>query len=189
MAVNRSADMALARSSHTKFVRTRRLPDGSWNGILCAAAALWHQLEAEMDRALAIVPLTARGFATLAEIAREPPSCQGTLAAHLGLQPSTTSELLKRLERRGLLRRRPKPIVLTDRGAAALAVAERIATRVEDAWAHRFAQAGGSQLGDARLQGLRRWLNESRAALLAAAGDAPTRDVMPARPCRVKRRA
>ncbi len=160
--------MALARSSHTKFVRTRRLPDGSWNGILCAAAALWHLLEAEMDRALAIVPLTGRGFAALAEIAREPPRTQGILAARLGLEPSTTSELLARLERRGLLSRRPKPIVLTDAGAAALAAAERIATKVEDAWARRLAQAAGSQLGDARHQGLRRWLTESCAALLAA---------------------
>ena len=121
-----------------------------------------------MDRTLAIVPLTARGFAALAEIAREPPRTQGILAARLGLEPSTTSELLARLERRGLLNRGPKPIVLTDRGAAALAAAERIGTRVEDAWARRLAQAAGSLLGDARHQGLRRWLTESRAALLAA---------------------
>jgi hypothetical protein len=50
------------------------------------------------------VALSAHGFAALSEIAREAPETQRDLAARLGLRPSTTSELLKRLQRRDLVR-------------------------------------------------------------------------------------
>ncbi|MFI5212936.1 MAG: MarR family transcriptional regulator [Gemmatimonadales bacterium] len=130
-----------------------------------------------MDRALAIVPLSARGFAALYEIATEPepesggtPLTQRALAARLGLGASTVSELLARLRRRGLVR----GTTVTEAGRAALAHAERVATRLEDDWSRRLDAAAGSAVPGLRRQGLRRWLAESRAAL-ASAGRPPCR--------------
>jgi DNA-binding MarR family transcriptional regulator len=138
-----------------------------------------------VDRALAIVPLTARGFAVLYEIHRETPASQGDLARRLGLEPSTTSELLKRPERGALVRRaisargpggrsgpgpmpprpgdrRPNAVALTEPGRAALAQAERIVSGIEEAWARRLAAAAGTQMPRLRLMALRRWLTENR---------------------------
>jgi DNA-binding transcriptional ArsR family regulator len=173
---------------------TQRLPFHGWKGLLGAALALSHALEAEMDHALAVVRLSARGFVALGEIAAEPPCSQGALATRLGLEASTTSELLKRLERRGLIEKeragkpgpsrpgrsgrgragtqlgrapgRPAtPVAITAEGRVVLAKAERIAVEVEDDWAKRIAVAAGSPYGFVRASGLRRWLCESWVAL------------------------
>ena len=92
-------------SSHTNLLRQLPGADGVPNALLGPVLALAHRLETEMDRALAIVGLTARGFGALTAIAREGPASQRLLALRLGLESSTTSELLQRLERRGLVRR------------------------------------------------------------------------------------
>lgn len=166
-------------SSHTKSRSTLHRPDGAWGGLLVASLALSRRLEAEMDHALAIVSLTARGFVALLLIAGDPVPTQADLAHRLALEPSTTSELLGRLARRKLVRRDPArrggrrcpprhtgpAVVLTRTGEAVLAEAARIATTVEEDWARRLAIGAGSPFTGMRAYGLRRWLTESTAAL------------------------
>jgi polysaccharide biosynthesis/export protein len=166
--------------------RSRRVGD-TWNGLLPPALALARVLEVEMDRALAMVPLSARGLVTLLEIARAPAATQRHLAHRLALTPSATSELLARLARHGLIvraaRRRggvrgakdaPDPgatvVSLTARGHHRLARAEAVASRLEDDWADRLGAGDPKGTRALRANGLARRLRESLAAL--AAGDA-----------------
>jgi DNA-binding MarR family transcriptional regulator len=132
-----------------------------------------------MDQALAVVPLSARGFVTLLEIEHRPIPTQAHLARRLGLGRGTTSDLLRRLERAGMVRRDParrggrRPLppgrqeaaTLTETGRAALAEAVRIAGQIEDDWARRLGGSGESAMPGLRAYGLRRWLTESAAAL------------------------
>lgn len=132
-----------------------------------------------MDRALAVVPLSARGFVTLLEVEKEPIPTQAHLARCLRLRPGTTSDLLRRLEQGGLVRRdparrggrRPQPpgpreaVTLTEAGQAALAKAVGIAAKVEDEWARRLGRPGDRTIPGLRAYGLKRWLTESAAAL------------------------
>jgi DNA-binding MarR family transcriptional regulator len=166
-------------SSHTNSTTSIPEPEGSWNGLLHLTIALSHHLETEMDRALAIVPLSARGLVVLQVIASQPTLCQQDLALRVGLMPSTMSEMLGRLERQGMVRRDParrgghrtqpprarRAATLTVAGGAALARAEGIATRLEERWAERLAVAAGSPFGWMRAHGLRRWLSQSLAAV------------------------
>jgi DNA-binding MarR family transcriptional regulator len=148
---------AVANShSYTNGGRDQHAPGGGWNGLLFVALAFARELEAEMDRALSVVPLTARGFVVLYEIAREDAPSQRALAARLGLGTSTVSELLRRLARRGLVRLTPVPAVLTEAGQMRLRAAEQIAARLEREWARRLGL---------RRQALRHWLVACRAAL------------------------
>ena len=132
-----------------------------------------------MDRALAVVPLSARGFVTLLEIAKEPIPTQAHLAGRLGLGPGTTSDLLRRLERGGLVRRDParrggrrpqaagprQAVALTEAGRAALGEAVSIAAKMEDDWTRRLNRGEQTPVPGMRAHGLRRWLLESLAAL------------------------
>jgi DNA-binding MarR family transcriptional regulator len=172
-------------TSHTKELDAQRPTPGGHQGLLRAAVALSHALETEMDRALEVVGLSARGFVALLEIDREPPLSQRTLSARLGLGEGTTSELLRRLERRGLIqrrttatggaddshrRRRGRPartVVLKAAGRATLAKAKRIALMTEADWARRLALASNSPFAGVRAQGLQRWLRESLQSLAA----------------------
>ncbi len=185
-APRRPADKAEV-SSHTNLLARCLAPDGTWAGLLAAATALSHLVEGEMDRALAIVGLTATGFAAILEIARAEVASQGELARRLGISGGATSELLGRLRRRGLVslraagsakrRRRVRPsgskrarsrggrppnaVSLTPAGRALLAVAARIAQRVEGDWAARLAaEDGRAGVRPTRVWGLRRWLTE-----------------------------
>jgi DNA-binding MarR family transcriptional regulator len=140
--------------------------------------AFSREVEGEMDRALAIVPLSARGFAALYEIATGPEPKSGdtalsqrALAARLGLRSSTVSELLGRLRRRGLVR----GMAVSEAGLAVLAHAERVARRLEDDWSRRLDAAAATPVRGLRVQGLRRWLAESRVALAREHGDEKTR--------------
>ena len=179
-------------SSHTKSGRSAARPYTGWHGLLPAALALSHALEREMDRALAIVPLSAAGFVVLLAISREAPPTQEALARRLSLGAGTLSEQLRRLERSGLVRRNPArrggshpggahpdgahpargepAAALTARGAIALAEAEDIAVRVERAWARRLSRAAGDPDSRGRACGLRRWLTEGRAAIAGGPG-------------------
>jgi len=172
-------------SSHTNSALWRRHDDGSWNGLLFAALGRSHQLEAETDRALAVVPLSARGFVALFEIARLPPATQRDLAARLGLRPSATSELLKRLRRRGLVRPaarrcRPRPLAQADAGRAAVALTEAGRTRLdravgiiaqlEDAWSARLDRLPNTSVRRLRASALAYRLMESRRAIAAEDG-------------------
>ena len=160
-----------------------------------------------MDRRLAIVGLSARAFLVMREIAREPVHSQAALAARLALEPGTISELLRRLERRALVRRgagrsgglsreprgpgRPALVpVLTESGARVLADAMRAAARLEREWAERLASARHSPWPLARAMGLRRWLVESLEVMgerPAAPGERPAMpDRRPARPRRAR---
>jgi len=150
-------------SSHTKSVRSAARRYTGWHGVLTATLALSHALEREMDRALAIVPLSAAGFVVLLAIERDAPPTQEALARRLSLGAGTVSEQLRRLERSGLVRRNPAR--LTERGAIVLAEAEVIAVRVECAWARRLAAAHGDPHSRGPACGLRRWLSESLAAI------------------------
>lgn len=166
-------------TSHPNLTIRRRLPDGTWNGLLCSTLMLSRQLEAEMDQALAVVPLSARGLVTLLEVEKEPNPTQAHLSQRLALGPGTTSEMLRRLERRGLVRRNParrggrrpqtpgtlQAVTLTEAGRAALTEAVGIAANVEDDWARRLGGTGESTLPGLRAYGLRRWLALSLAAL------------------------
>jgi DNA-binding MarR family transcriptional regulator len=144
--------------------------------------ALAHHLEGEMDGALAIVALSARGFAAMLEIAREEVTSQESLARRLGRGRSATSELLMRLRRQGLVapapsnaRRRnaattggrpPTPVALTPAGQAVLEKAARIGMKLEHVWALRLsADHPEWPFPTARAVGLRRQLKESAAAL------------------------
>lgn len=170
-------------SSHTNLPPRYRGPDGAWKGLLCSALALAHTLEGEMDRALEIAGLSARGFVALLEIAREETPSQESLARRLGVGRGAASELLKRLRRQGLVAataaraaraagpgarggRPPKAVTLTPAGRALLEGTARIATRVEAAWAARLAvedRRGEPRIG--RAHGLERWLRECTADL------------------------
>ena len=158
--------------SHTNAMQRLRAFDGSLLGVLEPALDLAHALETETDRALRVVGLSARGFLVLAEIHREPPRTQRVLARRLGLEPSTTNELLGRLARRRLVRRKPRP-ALTDEGLAALERAAGAVEALERRWAQRLCDASGSPRvpgWPGPVYGLRRWLRESRAALSAPPG-------------------
>jgi DNA-binding MarR family transcriptional regulator len=151
-------------SSHTN-ARSRVPPLApATHSILRLATALAHALERETDRALALTGLTATGFAALDEIRSAAPSTQRDLARRLGLRPSTTSELLRRLARRGWVTRTAHP-ALTPAGAAALERADRIVARLESRWARRMAEARPAGFPSMRFQALRRWLGEGLAAL------------------------
>jgi DNA-binding MarR family transcriptional regulator len=160
-----------------------------WNGLLPPALALGRVLEIEMDRALAIVPLSARGFVTLFEIARAPAPSQRDLADRLALTPSATSELLARLARHGLVARaarhrggargtlaaRQTVVTLTARGRERLARAEAVASRLEDQWADRLGAGDPQGTRALRANGLARRLRESLAALAPATPIPPQR--------------
>jgi DNA-binding MarR family transcriptional regulator len=157
-----------------------------WHALLTGATGLSGLMEGEMDRALAIVGLTAREFAALLEIrawrisqgSTSEPS-QRELGARLGLTRGGTSQLVGRLERRALVERqvaarmaearrgRPRSVLtLTSRGEETLAEAATIARRVENDWARRLArEAAGTDLELLRASGLRRLLTESLGAL------------------------
>ena len=131
-------------------------------GLLASSLALSRLLETEMDRALAIVPLTASGLVVLLEIAQRPPATQRELAARLHESPGSISETLARLEAWGMIRRPPAPpkggskggprgltAVLTRRGTEAMANGVDAATRVELEWAQRLMPpAGGRPIGE-----------------------------------------
>ncbi len=176
--------------SHTNLPPRCRAPDGSWAGLLCAAMALAHGLESEMDGALEIVGLSASGFAAMLEIDREEVTSQESLARRLGRGRSATSELLKRLRRQGLVApapttrggrkagatgrrttgrpagRPPTPVALTPAGQAVLEKAARIGIKLEHVWALRLsADHPEWPFPTARAVGLRRQLRESAAAL------------------------
>lgn len=160
-----------AGRSHTNAMQRLRAFDGSLLGVLEPAVSLAHALETETDRALQVVGLSARGFLVLAEIHRETPRTQRDLARRLGLEPSTTNELLGRLARRRLARRRPHP-ALTDEGLTALERAARVVEALERTWAERFRAARGGPTvpgWPGPVYGLRRWLREAHAALGPAA--------------------
>ena len=109
---------------------------------------LAHTLEGEMDRALEIAGLSARGFVALLEIVREETPSQESLARRLGGG------------------RPPKAVTLTPAGRALLEETARIAMRVEAAWAARLAvedRHGEPRVG--RAYGLKRWLRECTADL------------------------
>ena len=132
-----------------------------------------------MDRALAIVPLSARGFVTLLEIDGQAIPTQAHLARRLGLGPGATSDMLRRLERAGLVRRDPsrrggrqphppgphQAVALTEAGHAVLAESVGIAAKVEDEWARRLDGPGENTMPGLRAYGLRRWLVHCLAAL------------------------
>ncbi len=63
----------MAVDSATNYWRRQWLQEQLRTGLLASALALSHLLEGEMARALAIVPLGARGLVVLLEIASEPP--------------------------------------------------------------------------------------------------------------------
>ena len=158
-----------------------------WHDLLTAAMALSRSMEGEMDRALRIVPLRAREFAVLLQVCESPlpgmvsvvARTQRELAARSGMAVGATNELITRLERRGLVqrtvirvptaRRRGRPevmVTLTGEGEAVLTSAAAVARRVEELWVGRLARdAAGTDLRDARANGLKRWLTESAAAL------------------------
>ena len=164
-------------SSHTNILARVLDTEGHWRGVLRAALALAHALETEADRALEVAGLSARGFLVLAEIHREAPRTQRALARRLGLQPSTTNELLGRLARRRLVRRRPTP-TLTGAGVSALAAGAAIVARLEDAWAARLRAAGRGPAipgWPGPVYGLRRRLRESHEALSRRASPAAPR--------------
>jgi DNA-binding MarR family transcriptional regulator len=173
-------------SSHTNLPPRYRGPDGDWKGLLCASLALAHLLEGEMDRALGIAGLSARGFVALLEIVREETPSQESLARRLGVGRAATSELLKRLRRQGLVAataakaasaarptrpgprggRPPRAVTLTPAGRALLEEAARIATRLEAEWAARLAVADPRGIpGIGRAYGLKRWVRECTADL------------------------
>jgi DNA-binding MarR family transcriptional regulator len=85
-------------------------------------------------REVADVSLTASELNVMASLAdKQPPSTLTELAACVGSRPTTVSGVLDRLERRGLVRRRPDP---TDRRALRLQLTEdgaAAATRVRQA--------------------------------------------------------
>lgn len=161
-----------SKDSYTNFPAAQNSSDNPLLGILPTAVALARTLEAETDRALAIVGLTACGFLTLREIRSGRATTQRDLARRLHLEPSTTCELLVRLAHRGLLTRRrhgrARPPTLTPVGTAALERAERLVGRLERDWARRMLAAYGSGLPNGwigPIYGLRRWLGEGLAAI------------------------
>jgi DNA-binding MarR family transcriptional regulator len=151
-------------SSHTNARRAVPIEAPGSRSVLRLATALAHALETETDRALAITGLTATGFAALDEIHSAAPSTQRDLARRLGLRPSTTSELLRRLARRGFVTRTGRP-ALTPTGAAALDRAHHILARLESRWVRRMGEARPGGFPSMRFQALRRWLGEGLAAL------------------------
>ena len=151
-------------SSHTNARRAVPIEAPGSRSVLRLATALAHALETETDRALVITGLTATGFAALDEIHSAAPSTQRDLARRLGLRPSTTSELLRRLARRGFVTRTGRP-ALTPTGAAALDRAHHILARLESRWVRRMGEARPGGFPSMRFQALRRWLGEGLAAL------------------------
>ena len=151
-------------SSHTNARSRVPVEAPGSRSVLRLATALAHALETETDRALAITGLTATGFAALDEIHSAPPYTQRDLARRLGLRPSTTSELLRRLARRGFVTRTGRP-ALTPTGAAALDRAHHILARLESRWVRRMGEARPGGFPSMRFQALRRWLGEGLAAL------------------------
>lgn len=161
------------------MTRSLRLADGTWNGLLFVSLRFSHVVEAEMDCALAIVGLSARSFAALYEIASQPVPTQQALARRLGLEPSTTSELLCRLDRRGAVGRKKRRhggdrrapgstgvvVSLTPGGREILEHAIRIASRIESRWARRLDRGPDTPWAGMRRHGLRRWLGEGVTAL------------------------
>jgi len=166
----------LGEDSCTNVTAAHNPSDNPLLGILPAAVALARTLEAETDRALAIVGLTACGFLALRGIRSGRATTQRDLARRLFLEPSTTCELLARLAHRGLLTRRwharARPPALTPAGAAVLQRAERLVGRLEMEWAGRMRAAYGNGLPDGwigPIYGLRRWLGEGLAAIAGTA--------------------
>jgi DNA-binding MarR family transcriptional regulator len=162
--------------SCTNVTAAQNSSDNPLLGVLPAAVALARTLEAETDRALAIVGLTACGFLALRAIRSGRAATQRDLARRIYLEPSTTCELLARLAHRGLLTRRrhgrARPPVLTPAGAALLQRAERLVGRLEDSWALRMRVAYGNGLPAGwigPIYGLRRWLGEGLAAIAGTA--------------------
>ena len=164
------------RRSHTNPFPGVNLLHAVANGVLPAAVALAHLLETEMDRALQIEGLTARGFLALLEIHREGPATQRDLARRLRLVPSATCEMLARLERRRLVTRRGAPR-LTPAGAETLARAAALVGRLEREWERRLRSARGPYSGSIlpATYGLRRLLREGLAALAPPARRPPER--------------
>jgi DNA-binding MarR family transcriptional regulator len=171
------------------MTRCSRHAGDTWNGLLPPVTALARLLEIEMDRALAIVPLSARGFVTLLEITQAPAPTQRQLARRLALTPSATSELLARLASHGLVFRAPRRrgglrgtpharasvVTLTARGRERLARAVAIASRLEDEWAGRLGAGDPKGTRALRANGLARRLRESLAALAPATPIPPRR--------------
>jgi DNA-binding MarR family transcriptional regulator len=123
-------------------------------GIPSMGYLVWHlslRWQVELSRALAPLGITHSDYALLASLngleqAGIQPS-QRELGESSGLEPMHVSKLVRALEERGLLRRRPHPndpramqIALTDAGTQSVRSARMVVTRIDN---ERLRSLGG----------------------------------------------
>lgn len=127
-------------------------PDDSAGFLLWQTSMRWQRIQRD---ALKPLGLTHPQFVLLASVAwleaREPELTQAALAAHVQLDVMMTSQVLRTLEEKGLVRRKPHPrdtrANLVTATAAGQTLVGRAIRVVEDADARFFAPLGARERG------------------------------------------
>ncbi|MCC7052546.1 MAG: MarR family transcriptional regulator [Gemmatimonadaceae bacterium] len=128
-----------ANTTAAHLVARAESPASAAGAQLDRVAAAWQSV---LRAAMAALELTPAQFRLLTAVAwlspRDPGVRQADIAAVAGTDPVTTSEVLRTLEARGLVKRSPHPtdrrarsIEVTDAGGALADRAIRLADRVE----------------------------------------------------------